>query len=198
MDKRRDATEHTRSALDAVVRDRGLDWTDARDFEDASRGFIARLDPPTVVRADGKPAWDLTRYAFLDAEEAPATVNPSLWRQARLNMLHGLFKVADRVYQVRGIDLSVVSFIEGETGWIVIDPLISTEVAAASLELRQRARRAAPGGRRHLHAQPRRPLGRRQGRDQRRRRRRRPLPDHRARRLRARRRSARTSTPATP
>ena len=62
-------------------------------------------------------------------------MNPSLWRQARLNMLHGLFKVADRIYQVRGMDLSVISFIEGDTGWIVIDPLVTAEVAAASLEL---------------------------------------------------------------
>jgi alkyl sulfatase BDS1-like metallo-beta-lactamase superfamily hydrolase len=135
MDKRRDATEHTRSAQEAVRSGAGLDWADGRDAEDAYRGFIARLEVPTVTKEDGTPTWDLTSYAFLEREEAPATVNPSLWRQARLNMLHGLFKVADRIYQVRGMDLSVVSFIEGDTGWIVIDPLISTEVAAASLEL---------------------------------------------------------------
>ena len=88
-----------------------------------------------MIRADGRAVWDLTQYAFLDREEAPPTVNPSLWRQARLNMLHGLFKVADRIYQVRGMDLSVISFIEGDTGYIVIDPLISAETAAASLEL---------------------------------------------------------------
>lgn len=135
MDARRDATAHTEAAQQAVRSGRGLDWSDRQDFDDASRGFIARLDTPTVSRTDGTPVWDLTSYAFLDAEEAPATVNPSLWRQARLNMLHGLFKVTDRVYQVRGMDLSVISFIEGDTGWIVIDPLITAEVAAAALEL---------------------------------------------------------------
>jgi alkyl sulfatase BDS1-like metallo-beta-lactamase superfamily hydrolase len=137
MDKRRDATSYTVSANEAVLRDAGLDWADRQDFDDASRGLVAQLEQPIVLNADGSPAWDLTTYAFLDGEQAPPTVNPSLWRQARVNMLHGLFKVTDRVYQVRGLDLSVISFIEGDTGWIVIDPLISTEVAAAALELVQ-------------------------------------------------------------
>ncbi|MEI6727408.1 MAG: MBL fold metallo-hydrolase, partial [Actinomycetes bacterium] len=135
MDPRRDATQHTKAALSAVLQGSGLDWLDQQDFDDASRGFIAKLDTPTVTKEDGTPIWDLTAYAFLEREDAPETVNPSLWRQARLNMLHGLFKVTDRVYQVRGMDLSVISFIEGDTGWIVIDPLISAEVAAPSLEL---------------------------------------------------------------
>jgi len=135
MSTRRDAAEHTGAAHDALLHASGLDWSDKQDFDDAARGFIARLETPTVTRADGAPIWDLTQYAFLDREEAPETVNPSLWRQARLNMLHGLFKVTDRIYQVRGMDLSVISFIEGDTGWIVIDPLISAEVAAASLQL---------------------------------------------------------------
>ncbi len=135
MDIRRDATTHTQAAQAATLRAGGLDWSDRQDFDDASRGFIAKLETPTVTREDGTPVWDLTAYAFLDRDEAPATVNPSLWRQSRLNMLHGLFKVVDRIYQVRGMDLSVVSFIEGDSGWIVIDPLISVEVAAASLEL---------------------------------------------------------------
>ena len=135
MDARRDATGYTKAAQEAVLRDRGLDWDDRQDFEDASRGLIAQFASPTVTGAGGDVVWDLASYAFLEPEESPATVNPSLWRQARLNMLHGLFKVTDRVYQVRGMDLSVVSFIEGDTGWIVIDPLISAEVAAAALEL---------------------------------------------------------------
>ena len=137
MHERRDATRYTEAAQEAVLASGGLDWADEQDFEDASRGFIARLDEPVVTAADGGKVWDLTPYAFLEREEAPATVNPSLWRQARLNMLHGLFKVADRIYQVRGMDLSVVSFIEGDSGWIVIDPLISAECAVASLDLLQ-------------------------------------------------------------
>jgi alkyl sulfatase BDS1-like metallo-beta-lactamase superfamily hydrolase len=135
MDVRRDATAQTEALQDALRHGSGLDYSDMRDFEDASRGFIAKLEPATVTTVAGGPVWDLTSYAFLDAEEAPASVNPSLWRQARLNMQHGLFKVADRIYQVRGMDLSVISFIEGDTGWIVIDPLVTAEVAAASLEL---------------------------------------------------------------
>jgi alkyl sulfatase BDS1-like metallo-beta-lactamase superfamily hydrolase len=135
MDLRRDATEHTRAAQRVVRHDLGLDWSDVRDFEDAERGFIARLEAGKVTKADGAVVWDLTSYAFLEPEEAPDTVNPSLWRQARVNMAHGLYKVADRIYQVRGMDLSVVSFIKGDTGWIVIDPLVTKEVAAASLEL---------------------------------------------------------------
>lgn len=135
MDVRRDATPRTAASHEAVLRQSGLDWSDLRDFADASKGFIAKLETPVVKTAAGSPVWDLTAYEFLGAEEAPPTVNPSLWRMARLNMAHGLFKVADRIYQVRGMDLSVISFIEGETGWIVIDPLISTETAAASLGL---------------------------------------------------------------
>ena len=135
MDKRREATPETRAAQQQVRDRSGLDFSSSQDFEDASRGFIARVEPGVVTKEDGSPVWDLTSYAFLEAEEAPDTVNPSLWRQARLNMEHGLFKVAERIYQVRGMDLSVMSFVEGDTGWIVIDPLISAEVAAASLEL---------------------------------------------------------------
>jgi alkyl sulfatase BDS1-like metallo-beta-lactamase superfamily hydrolase len=132
---RRDATGHTRRAQERLRAEGRLNWSDTQDYEDASRGFIAKLEPATIVKDDGSPVWDLTSYAFLEREEAPDTVNPSLWRQARLNMFDGLFKVADRIYQVRGMDLSVMSFIEGETGWIVIDPLVTKEVAAASLEL---------------------------------------------------------------
>jgi len=135
MCDRHDATEYTKAMQDALFLSSGLDYSDKQDFEDASRGFIARLEPATVTKTDGSPVWDLTSYAFLEPEAAPATVNPSLWRQARLNMQHGLFKVADRIYQVRGMDLSVISFIEGDTGWIVIDPLVTAEVAAASLQL---------------------------------------------------------------
>lgn len=117
------------------MRDPDLDWSDERDFEDARRGFIARLEEPRIRNASGRAVWDLTCFGFLEEETAPPTVNPSLWRQARLNMIHGLFRIHDHIYQVRGHDLSVISFIEGETGYIVIDPLISAETARASLEL---------------------------------------------------------------
>jgi alkyl sulfatase BDS1-like metallo-beta-lactamase superfamily hydrolase len=135
MSDRKDATSFTERANAAFREAPGLDWESSEDFEFASRGFIARLTDPVIRAADGRVVWDLDRYDFLERETAPPTANPALWRHARLNMLHGLFKVTDRIYQVRGHDLSVVSFIEGDTGYIVIDPLISTETARASLEL---------------------------------------------------------------
>jgi alkyl sulfatase BDS1-like metallo-beta-lactamase superfamily hydrolase len=81
------------------------------------------------------PAWNMGAYAFLDKAEAPATVNPSLWRQAQLNAIHGLFKVTDGMYQLRGMDLSNMTVIEGKTGLIIIDPLITAEAARAALDL---------------------------------------------------------------
>ena len=111
-----------------------LDFDDHRDFDDARRGFIATL-PDAHIDADaGGVSWSLAPYAFL-AGDAPATVNPSLWRMAQLNAIHGLFQVAERVYQVRGFSLANVSFIEGDSGVIVVDPLQFTEHARAALAL---------------------------------------------------------------
>jgi alkyl sulfatase BDS1-like metallo-beta-lactamase superfamily hydrolase len=88
-----------------------------------------------VVRAtEGRVVWDADAYGFLDAE-CPQTVNPSLWRQGQLNALHGLFEVTEGIYQVRGLDLSNMTLVEGERGVLVIDPLISAETAAAALRL---------------------------------------------------------------
>lgn len=131
----KDATEATRAVNAAFVRQ--LPFGDREDFELAQRGLIAKAPLTVAGRRPGVPvAWDLAGYAFISTEApAPATVNPSLWRQAQLNMNHGLFKVGDRIYQVRGLDISNVSFIEGDSGWIVVDPLISAEVAKASLDL---------------------------------------------------------------
>jgi alkyl sulfatase BDS1-like metallo-beta-lactamase superfamily hydrolase len=112
----------------------GLPLDDPQDFEDARRGFIATDDPLVIEGPGGRKAWDFSSYAFIDGA-APATVNPSLWRQARLNGAHGLFKVADGIYQVRGYDLSNMTIIEGRTGWIVVDPLTTTETAAAAFAL---------------------------------------------------------------
>jgi len=107
---------------------------DRKDFEFAGRGFIATLKDPKIKRADGRTAFDLSSYDFLEGD-APDTVNPSLWRQAKILSKHGLFKVADRIYQVRGFDVSTVSFIDVGSGWVVVDPLTSTEPARAALEL---------------------------------------------------------------
>ncbi|TLH49394.1 alkyl/aryl-sulfatase [Mycolicibacterium aubagnense] len=111
-----------------------LPFGDTRDFDDADRGFIAALEPCVVTAADGRVVWDNDSYSFLGGD-APDSVHPSLWRQSQLCAKQGLYEVVPGIYQVRGLDLSNISFIEGDTGVIVIDPLISTETAAAALAL---------------------------------------------------------------
>ena len=111
-----------------------LDMADRSDFEAADRGLVAR-EPDVLVRtAAGRTIWDTAAYAF-EQGDAPPSVNPSLWRQAKLNNRHGLYEVAEGIYQVRGYDLSNMSLIRGKTGWIVVDPLTSQETAAAALAL---------------------------------------------------------------
>lgn len=107
---------------------------DRQDFDFADRGFVATRADPLIKREDGQVAWNLAAYDFLKGP-APATVNPSLWRQAQLLSKHGLYKVSDRVWQVRGFDISNITFVQGDTGWIVIDPLTMKETAQAALEL---------------------------------------------------------------
>jgi alkyl sulfatase BDS1-like metallo-beta-lactamase superfamily hydrolase len=111
-----------------------LPFSDTADFDDADRGFIGALEPCVVKAADGRVVWDNDVYGFL-AGEAPTSVHPSLWRQSGLCAKQGLYEVVEGIYQVRGLDLSNISFVEGDTGIIVIDPLISTETAAAALAL---------------------------------------------------------------
>ncbi len=113
-----------------------LPFHDRADFDNAARGFIAHFDADVIRRdADGRVVWDFRAYDFQNSEHAPDTVHPSLWRLARLNNHAGLFKVCDRIYQIRGFDLSNMNVIEGDTGLIIMDPLVSSEVAAAALEL---------------------------------------------------------------
>ncbi|WP_409057144.1 alkyl/aryl-sulfatase [Streptomyces sp. SYP-A7185] len=104
------------------------------DFADADKGFIAALTPGVVKNAEGKVVWDNDAYGFLKGD-APKSAHKSLWRQSRLVSKQGLYKVTDRVYQVRGLDLSNMTIVEGDTGIVVIDPLISAETAAAALKL---------------------------------------------------------------
>jgi len=129
------ATEATRRANAAMAKQ--LDFNDKQDFEDAKRGLIARPDTLTIKDANGRVVWDMEAFkTFIgDDKPAPDTVNPSLWRNAQLNMNYGLFKVTDRIYQVRGFDLSNITFIQGDTGWIVGDPLSTTETAKAAYDL---------------------------------------------------------------
>ncbi|RMI32162.1 alkyl/aryl-sulfatase [Nocardia stercoris] len=111
-----------------------LDYADRTDFENADRGFIATLTPMTIENANGDIVFDTSGYAFLDGD-CPDTVNPSLFRQAQLNVKNGLYKVVEGIYQIRGFDISNMTIVEGDSGVIVIDPLISAECAAAGLAL---------------------------------------------------------------
>ena len=115
-----------------------LPWSDTTDFANAKRGLIARLPNGGVIKgANGQTVWDLSRYTAFIKEGAPApdTVNPSLWRMSQLLMDAGLYEVVPGVYQVRGADLSNLTIVEGDTGLIVYDPLISAETARAALDL---------------------------------------------------------------
>ncbi|MFL6828136.1 MAG: alkyl/aryl-sulfatase [Bradyrhizobium sp.] len=114
---------------------KALPFSDTADFDDASRGFLGTLENARIVNAQGRVVWSLEPYGFLSDETAPATVNPSLWRQSRLNMQHGLFEVVPGVYQVRGLDIANMTLLEGERGVIVVDTLTSVEGARAAMEL---------------------------------------------------------------
>ncbi len=130
----KDATEFTIKANNALLTQ--LPFNDKRDFEDAQRGFIAPLKDGGVLKNEkGQVMYDAGNYKFpLDAP-APPTVNPSFWRQSQVNGISGLFKVADRIYQVRGQDISNITFIEGDSGVIIVDPLLNHIAAKNALEL---------------------------------------------------------------
>ena len=126
----KDATNHTRNANAPV--ELGFD---ADDFVRARRGLVAQ-HPTGVIDTPLGIVWDINRYAFIEPGSVnPDTVNPSLWRQAQLNGIHGLFEVAPGLWQARGYDISNVTFIAGDTGWIVIDPLTVEPCARACLDL---------------------------------------------------------------
>jgi alkyl sulfatase BDS1-like metallo-beta-lactamase superfamily hydrolase len=111
-----------------------LPLDDTADFADADRGLIASLRPCVIKSADGRVVWDNDAYSFVSGD-APSSVHPSLWRQSMLAAKQGLYEVVEGIYQVRGFDISNISFVETDSGVIVIDPLISTEVAAAALQM---------------------------------------------------------------
>ncbi|NEW26773.1 alkyl/aryl-sulfatase [Nocardia cyriacigeorgica] len=120
-----------------------LDFDDTTDFDNADRGFIEALESTELRATDGRMIWDNGAYKFLSGE-CPPTANPSLWRQGQLCNKQGLFEVTEGIYQVRNVDLSNMTLIEGRTGVIVIDPLISTETAAAALALYRKCRGDRP------------------------------------------------------
>jgi alkyl sulfatase BDS1-like metallo-beta-lactamase superfamily hydrolase len=134
--ERKAASPSTEALQRAVIE--SLASAPTSDFERASRGMIAPGAPRQVPGRFGQVLWDLDAYAFLDDPdtiEPPSTVNASLWRQGRLNNIAGLFEVTPSIFQVRGMDISNVTFISGESGWIVIDPLTSEETARAALAM---------------------------------------------------------------
>ncbi|KPF61664.1 MBL fold metallo-hydrolase, partial [Porphyrobacter sp. AAP60] len=126
------ASEPTRAAQAAAAANLPDEGT--RDADFSMRGFLATRSEPVITGAGGKPVWNLAAYAFVDGP-APATVHPSLWRHMRHLKHHGLYRVTDNVWQVRGFDLSNMTIVRGATGWIVIDPLTSVETAQAAMEL---------------------------------------------------------------
>lgn len=133
-DKPKDATEYTKKANDAVYV--LLDFNDTQEQEFAARGLLASPEELEIKNNEGKVIWSQKAYDFLDeSDKAPDTANPSLWRNTQLNHLYGLFEVTDGIYQVRGYDMSNITFIKGDTGWIVFDPLMTGECSAAAMEL---------------------------------------------------------------
>jgi alkyl sulfatase BDS1-like metallo-beta-lactamase superfamily hydrolase len=114
---------------------KALPFSDTRDFDDAARGFLGTVENARISSPQGRVVWSLEPYDFLSSEQAPPTVDPSLWRQARLNMHHGLFEVVPGVYQVRGLDIANMTLIEGDSGVIVVDTLTSIEGARTAMEL---------------------------------------------------------------
>jgi len=120
-----------------------LPFSDRTDYESVNRGLIAPFTDP-IKTADGQVIWNMQSYAFLDKDQAPDTVNPSLWRLAQLSAHAGLFEVSDKIYQVRGLDLANMTIIEGDDGLIIIDPLTMAETAKAALDLYYRNRPHKP------------------------------------------------------
>jgi len=112
-----------------------LPFSDTRDFDEASRGFLGTLPHASVANPQGRVVWSLEPYGFLSDASAPDTVDPSLWRQSRLNMNHGLFEVVPGVYQVRGLDIANMTLVESDRGVIVVDTLTSIEGARAAMAL---------------------------------------------------------------
>ena len=128
------ATEFT-AAANAAVYDQ-LDFNDRQEYEFATRGLIDAPEVLELTDAEGNVIWSQAAYSFLDDyEQAPDTVNPSLWENTINNHVYGLFEVADGIYQVRGYDMANLTVVKGDTGWIVFDTLMSVECSQAAMQL---------------------------------------------------------------
>ncbi len=124
-------SESTRAAQTQVAK--ALSLTNRRDFEQAARGLVARASSLKITGEKGDIAWNQDAYDFVEGD-APASVNPSLWRQAKLNGQHGLYKVADGIHQLRGFDLANLTLIDSDNGWILVDPLTTEDTAKAAMK----------------------------------------------------------------
>jgi len=109
-----------------------LDLDNQQDFEDATRGLVASAPADIITNSYGQKVWDASAYDFIQGD-APDTVNPSLWRQAKLNNIRGLFEVDEGIYQLRGFDLANTTLIKGQSGWIVVDPLTTLETTKSAM-----------------------------------------------------------------
>jgi len=114
-----------------------LPFSDTLDFDEQKKGLIAEMKDLKIMADAGHVAWDMDRFQFLEEQDEFDSIHPSLHRQSKLNNNFGLYEVIPGIYQVRGFDLSDISFVRGKTGWIVIDPLVSAEVARAAWNLFQ-------------------------------------------------------------
>lgn len=142
-DARKDATSATQKTNAEFYNQ--LPFSDKTDFSDAHKGFIAPLPSEVIKGETGNVVWDPQQYAFIkEDEKSPATVNPSLWRQSQLINISGLFEVTDGVYQIRNLDLSNMTIIEGKEGITVVDPLVSAETAKVGMDLYYKNRGKKP------------------------------------------------------
>lgn len=143
QDMRKEATEATKAANQKLLNE--LPFSDTSDFDDAKRGLIAPLPPEVIQGQGGNPIWNPQQYSFItEGAAAPDTVNPSLWRQSQLINISGLFEVTDGIYQVRNLDLSNMTIIEGSEGITVVDPLVSEETAKVGMDLYYKHRGQKP------------------------------------------------------
>ena len=128
------ASSYTKLANEAWYKK--LDFNDRRERENAEKGLVDAPEELEIMSEDGRVVWSQKAYAFLDGQEkAPDSVNPSLWDNVQNNHKYGLFKVTDGIYQVRGYDMANITFIEGDTGWIIFDTSMTVECAKAARDL---------------------------------------------------------------
>lgn len=130
----KDATKYTAEINSALYST--LDFDDNSEYENATKGLIDAPESLELKDDNGNVIWSQKAYSFLDDyDEAPSSVNPSLWENTKNNHAYGLFEVTEGIYQVRGYDMANLTLVKGDTGWIVFDPLMSTECTQAAMQL---------------------------------------------------------------